>query len=316
MGSYEVTSYNGNNIYSRRFEKGYVYINPTKYDVSSIQLPMSCKQLTHDNFKNNPATIPNTDTIELKSHRGTFLLIADVEGPLTSDLAIDPVPINEGALVFATVDDSTTGGSLIQVAKYFDGADWFDMEALDGAYDDISEVVCGSIVSYPTPGVYEICVMGWDMAGNEGNEECALLAVYDPEGGFVTGGGRIWSPASAYAYDPSLEGKANFGFVSKYKKGANTPTGNTEFQFKAGDFNFHSSNYDWLVITGSNYARFKGWGTINGEGDYQFMLWAGDGNPDTFRIRIWWEENETENVIYDNGMDQSISGGSIVIHTK
>jgi PKD repeat protein len=112
-------------------------------------------------------------------------------------------------------------------------------------------------------------------------------------------------------------GKANFGFVSKYKKGATTPTGNTEFQFHAADLNFHSSSYDWLVVTGSDYARFKGVGTINGMGEYKFMLWAGDDDPDTFRIKIW-EEDEygVETVIYDNGFDQAIGGGSIVIHTK
>lgn len=72
-----------------------------------------------------------------------------------------------------------------------------------------------------------------------------------------------------------------------------------------------------IPITGSDYARFKGSGTINGEGDYKFMLWAGDGDLDTFRIRIWEEDelgNETD--IYDNGFNQTISGGSIVIHTK
>jgi len=53
-------------------------------------------------------------------------------------------------------------------------------------------------------------------------------------------------------------------------------------------------------------------------GDYMFMLWAGDKDPDTFRIRIWEEvENTaTEDVIYDSGSDQAIGGGSIVIHTK
>ena len=48
------------------------------------------------------------------------------------------------------------------------------------------------------------------------------------------------------------------------------PTGNTEFQFHAADLNFHSSSYEWLVVTGSDYAKFKGAGTINGEGDYKF----------------------------------------------
>jgi hypothetical protein len=118
-----------------------------------------------------------------------------------------------------------------------------------------------------------------------------------------------------------LTGKASFGFVAKYKKGADVPDGQTEFVFRAADLNFHSSSYDWLVVTGSDYARFKGTGTINGSGDYKFMLWAGDGTgtdgADTFRIKIWEEdESGNEAVIYDNGMDQAIGGGSIVVHTK
>jgi hypothetical protein len=114
----------------------------------------------------------------------------------------------------------------------------------------------------------------------------------------------------------SPEGKATFGFISKYKKGADVPTGNTEFQFKAGDLNFHSTSYDWLVVTGSEFAKFKGTGTINGEGTYKFQIWAGDNDPDTFRIKIWWEDDGNEHVVYDNGMDQPIDGGSIVVHTK
>ena len=152
-----------------------------------------------------------------------------------------------------------------------------------------------------------------------GGDESVLqfLVVYDPDGGFVTGGGWIDSPGGAYAPDPSLTGRASFGFVSKYKKGADTPTGNTEFQFHAANLNFHSSSYDWLLVVGSDYARFKGVGTINGEGGYKFMLWAGEGDPDTFRIRIWTEDKVTgaETDIYDNGFGQPVGGGSIVVHT-
>ncbi len=64
------------------------------------------------------------------------------------------------------------------------------------------------------------------------------------------------------------------------------PDGKTEFQFKAGDLNFHSSSYEWLVVAG-NKAQFKGEGTINGQGSYKFKIWADDDNPDTFRIQIW-----------------------------
>jgi len=67
------------------------------------------------------------------------------------------------------------------------------------------------------------------------------------------------------------------------------PTGQTEFRFSAGSFNFHSENYQWLVIAGSK-AQYKGTGTINGQTGYSFLLTATDGdlaNPaiaDTFRI--------------------------------
>jgi hypothetical protein len=147
------------------------------------------------------------------------------------------------------------------------------------------------------------------------------IVIYDPDGGFVTGGGWIMSPAGAYAADPMLTGKANFGFVSKYKKGASVPTGQTEFQFKARDLNFLSSSYDWLVVTGQDKAKYKGVGTINGEGNYGFMLTATDGSPDTFRIKIWDKDNG-DALVYDNQMGEAddgyagtaIGGGNIKVH--
>ena len=91
------------------------------------------------------------------------------------------------------------------------------------------------------------------------------------------------------------------------------PDGNTEFQFKAGDLNFKSTSYDWLVVAGTN-AQFKGVGTINGEGTYKFMITADDASPDKFRIKIWYEVSGVEYVVYDNGSQQALGGGSIVIH--
>jgi len=153
----------------------------------------------------------------------------------------------------------------------------------------------------------------------------AFLAVYDTTAGFVTGGGWINSPAGAYVADSGLTGKATFGFVSKYKKGANVPTGQTEFQFKVADFSFRSTSYDWLVVAGTTKAQFKGTGTINGIGDYGFMLTAIDGetkdNPDKFRIKIW--DKSTDTIIYDNKIDSKdtdvgteLGGGNIIIHKQ
>jgi hypothetical protein len=204
------------------------------------------------------------------------------------------------------------------------------MTAQDGAFDEVNEDVTADITGYPVAGVHEICVNGTDDPGNTGEFECTFLAVYDPSAGFVTGGGWIDSPEGAYVAAPELTGKASFGFVSRYKKGATTPTGTTEFQFKAGDLNFHSNSYEWLVVAGAR-AMFKGVGTINGVGNFGFMLTAidgainGGGGVDKFRIKIWDLDSASgEEIVYDNQMGDNdtedvttgLGGGSIVIHAK
>ena len=244
----------------------------------------------------------------------------DGKGPLITNVLADPnpAPVNTAVTLTARVDDSTTGNSNIASAEYSPGdGSWTAMAAQDSTFDEVSEdVTTVSFLAPSTPGVYDLCVRGTDALSNIGDPACIMFVVYDPSAGFVTGGGWIDSPKGAYAQDPSLSGRANFGFVSRYRKGAQVPTGNTEFQFRAAGLNFHSSSYEWLVVTGSNYARYKGAGTINGEGNYKFMLWAGDGSPDTFRIMIWTEDDlGKETVIYDNGVNQAIGGGSIAVHT-
>ena len=178
--------------------------------------------------------------------------------------------------------------------------------------------------AYSEPGVYVVQVTMEDIHGQSDTTSYEYVVVYDPGGGFVTGGGWIDSPAGAYAPDPTLTGQATFGFVSRYKRGSSRPTGNTEFKFKVADLKFFSDTYDWLVVnrSGSN-AQFKGSGTINGASaptgeDYRFMIWAADGSAsdtaDTFRIRIWYEDGDLELVVYDNGGVQPIGGGNITVH--
>ena len=175
--------------------------------------------------------------------------------------------------------------------------------------------------------MYTVKLTVTDKDGGSGESVFHYVVVYDPSAGFVTGGGWINSPAGAYAADPSLTGKAVFGFVSKYQKGASVPTGETQFQFKVADLNFHSSSYEWLVVAGPK-AQYKGSGTINGVGNYGFMLTAidgqikGGGGVDKFRIKIW--DKASSNMVYDNqmgGLDTAdptttIAGGSIVIHKE
>lgn len=172
---------------------------------------------------------------------------------------------------------------------------------------------------YSEAGVYEIVLTVIDKDGGQGQSIYQYVVIFDPGAGFVTGGGWIISAAGNYRPDPNLAGQATFGFVSRYLRGATVPVGETEFWFHAGDMNFHSTSYEWLVVTqDATYAQYRGEGAINGEGTYRFMLWAGDhdpDSPDTFRIKIW-EEDEFGNqtVIYDNGVDQPLDEGTIIIH--
>ena len=275
----------------------------------------------------NALTITVTDTDGNQISQTVNVIVADFLGPETSNTAAapNPVAVNTPVTVTANVDDSTTGGSDITLAEYsFDGGPWVPTSVADGVFDEVSEDVIANIGSFATPGVHRISVRGTDSAGNVGDVENILLAVYDPMAGFVTGGGWINSPEGAFTADPDLIGKAIFGFVSKYQRGATAPTGQTEFQFRVANLNFHSSSYQWLVISGAK-AQYKGSGTINGEGDYGFMLTAIDSQLnntgiDKFRIKIW--DKATDAVVYDNklgapdtGDDATALGaGSIVIH--
>jgi hypothetical protein len=110
-------------------------------------------------------------------------------------------------------------------------------------------------------------------------------------------------------------------------KGAAIPTGQTDFTFPAASMIFKSTGYDWLVVSEAK-AQCKGTGTINGTGNYYFLLTVfderthGGGGVKKFRMKIW--DKATGRTIYDNNLGYpdnttpttAISGGSIDIHIK
>lgn len=256
--------------------------------------------------------------------------------PAAFDLTVNNVAPAAGA-ISAPIDPMQVGSTVAATASFTDAGtadthiaswNWGDGAATAGVVDETGGQgsVSGSH-AYSLAGVYAVTLTVTDKDGGSSSSVFQFAVVYDPNAGFVTGGGWIDSPAGSLASDPGRSGRANFGFNSGYQKGATVPTGQTEFQFKLGNLNFHSTSYDWLVVAGAK-AQYKGTGTINSSGSYAFMLAATDGQlngtngADRFRIRIW--DKISGAIVYDNqmgGADDSdpvtgLGGGSIVIHQQ
>ena len=264
--------------------------------------------------------LDNTSTPKITELSGTVFGMFDT-APQIGTLSGPTAPLALGASATVSVPFAVLG-------------DW-TAARVTFIWDDDSQTIvtpassslASAAKTYSAPGVYTVTVLVTDEEESSAEARFEYVVVYDPSAGFVTGGGWINSPAGAYVADRSLTGKANFGFVSKYQKGQSIPTGETEFQFHAAGFKFQSTIYEWLVVSGP-LAQYKGSGTINGAGDYGFLLTAtdgqvsGGGGVDKFRIKIW--EKISGAVVYDNAMGASddinsanpqvIGGGSIVVH--
>ena len=243
----------------------------------------------------DPDDLTDTDTVEitvsnLPPQSITFLAPTD--------------PIQTGSPVSVTAFFQDAGANDTHTASW----DWGDNTTSAGTVD--GHTVTGEH-PYTVPGVYTLTLTIRDDDGGEATAYYEYV-VYDPEGGFVTGGG--W-------FDTS-DGKANFGFNAKYHMDAKIPYGNTQFQVDG--MKFKATSYNWLVVSDAR-AQFKGTGTIDNAGEYGFLVTIIDGkiagdNVDLFRIKIW--ELTTGNILYDTQPGDSdaadpvteIGGGSIVVH--
>jgi hypothetical protein len=181
----------------------------------------------------------------------------------------------------------------------------------------------GGVCTFASPGVYAIQLsVSDDDGGVDTKLASGQVVIYDVSAGWATGGGWISSPIGALASAPATTGKLTFGFVARYQAGSSTPSGNAEFKLSIGKVDFRSTSFDWLVV-GDETAELQGRGTLNGAGDYAFVVVAVDGSStDAIRIRIW--NPQTGAVAYDNRPGEpldvdattALAGGSIQLHDR
>ena len=183
--------------------------------------------------------------------------------------------------------------------------------AVNGAVIEPSGNVNGKVsgsYKFNAPGVYKLQMNITDQTGitsyaNTNNDLDAIVVIYDPNGGNTYGGGYFNSPAGALRSNPSATGKAGYGFAMNYFKNSTNPKGETQFEFKVGEFEFNALNFDYLVISNS-MAQFKGTGKIiGGQSGVGFTMTVTDGQldgsgVDKIRMKIYNKNNGS--IIYDN----------------
>ncbi len=106
----------------------------------------------------------------------------DNQGPLCSAVsaAPNPVEVQTQLTLTAAVDETSTGGTLIQSAQYSldNGVSWSEMNPQDGAFDALQENVIVNITAPNEADVYDLCVRGIDQNANIGESECTQVSVY------------------------------------------------------------------------------------------------------------------------------------------
>jgi hypothetical protein len=268
-----------------------------------------------------PITVTVTDAPGASGTGSTSVQVNNVAptvGAITAPLA----PVQVGTAISTSASFTDPGVLDTHTAVW----SWGDNTTSAGTVTEAngSGSVAGSH-TYAADGVYTVTLTVTDQDGGVGTSVFQYVVMYNPSAGFVTGGGWITSPAGAYAANPNLTGRANFGLNARYQAGATVPTGSTEFQFPAANLNFHATSYDWLVITTSQ-AQYQGSGTINGAGSYGFLVTALDGGGQgagMFRLMIW-DKNNNNAVAYDTQPGAAVSaapttplgGGRIQVHTN
>ncbi|MEO5946404.1 MAG: DUF4394 domain-containing protein [Chitinophagaceae bacterium] len=204
-------------------------------------------------------------------------------------------------------------GTFWDVAGNTHTSNWLidDKTSVKGTLIEPSGIKNGKVAGsykFTAPGVYKLQMNVTDQKGltiyaNTNGDLDAIVVIYDPNGGNTFGGGYYNSPAGALKSNPTATGKVSYGFAMNYFKNSTNPKGETQFEFKVGDFEFNALNFEYLVISNS-MAQFKGTGKIiGGQSGIGFTMTVVDGDIDgtgVDKIRMKIYNRNTGEIIYDN----------------
>ena len=250
---------------------------------------------------------------ELETADGFLVTVFNVAPSITSTSALPSLLALDAALS-ATAAFTDPGVLDTHTARFF----WGDGTSTWASVDQGAGFgTASSSHLYTGAGFYTISVTVWDDDGGSDTATLGQIFVFDPNT-FVTGGGWVTSPFGAWNTDPGHTGKGTFGFNAKYNRSGSLQ-GHLQFQLHKG-INLSSTGLDYLIIN-NGVAVFEGWGRVNGESGYRFVVTATDeryaASPkDLFRITI----TQGGATIYDGsvypGDGLPIVGKGIQIHKR
>ena len=222
--------------------------------------------------------------------------------PVIETFTVTPLPV----MVGNTVTASATFSDADLLDTHTATIDWGDGTVpTDGVVveADGSGTVSGTH-AYMDAGVYTVTITVTDGFGED--TSTAEVIVFDPDAGFVTGGGWYQSPRGSFADDLDWAGKATFGLSAKYEPGMTAPTGSFDLNLVGAPFMVSASVVDWLVVSGDT-ARFAGPAMVNGMDGYSYDVTVMDGGKkgDTISVRIMDADGMA---VYDSDGAQPVKG--------
>jgi uncharacterized delta-60 repeat protein len=213
--------------------------------------------------------------------------------PTVGTITVSPNPLQVNSAITASANFTDPGVLDTHTATW----NWGDGNTTTGTVTETNG--SGSVSdshTYATADVYTITLTVTDKDNGQGTQTFQYVSVFNPTAqGLFSAGQHFTSPAGAYPQNSSLTGNVVFGLAYKYQ--GTEPVGDRQFSmnFKAANLTFNATSISSFVIS-NGMATLRGTGTINGSGNYNFLVTGVNGGG--IRIQITDPANNNT-VIYD-----------------